>query len=258
MAKETFYFSHDYNTRSDDKIKKLIRTHGMIGYGVFWAIVEDLYNNANALPTDYECIAFDLRTNPDIIKSIINDFDLFIIEKQTFGSSSVERRLEDRNKKSIKARKSALKRWGNKEEDANALPTQSDSNAIKERKIKERKIKERKVKEIKYNFKQSLIDLGVSEDLVNDFLVVRKNKKLSNTETAFKWLKKEIEQTDYSANDIIKVCVEKSWGGFQKDWIKNVSIVKSEIPPFEFDFKKHGGDLNLFNKLKLEHERKYS
>ena len=44
----------------------------------------------------------------------------------------------------------------------------------------------------------------------------------------------------------------------QKRWLDNVDEDKKEIPPFEFDFKKHGGDMNLFNKLKLEHERKYS
>ena len=47
MPKDTFYFSHDYNARNDEKIKMLIRKHGMIGYGVFWAIVEDLYNIKN-------------------------------------------------------------------------------------------------------------------------------------------------------------------------------------------------------------------
>lgn len=41
-------------------------------------------------------------------------------------------------------------------------------------------------------------------------------------------------------------------------WNDEIEVTKKEIPPFEFDFKKHGGDLNLFNKLKLEHERKYS
>ena len=44
MAKETFYFSHDYNARNDIKIKKLILKHGFCGYGIFWAIIEDLYN----------------------------------------------------------------------------------------------------------------------------------------------------------------------------------------------------------------------
>jgi len=139
MSKDTFYLSHDYNARNDIKIKKLITKHGYLGYGLFWAIIEELYNNANALPTDYECIAFDLRTTSDIIESIVKDFDLFVIDKESFGSISVERRLEEWNKKSIKARKSALKRWGKEKKDANALQTQSDSNAIKESKVKENK-----------------------------------------------------------------------------------------------------------------------
>lgn len=132
--KDTFYFSHDYNSRTDDKIKCLIRKHGMLGYGLFWAIIEDLYNNANALRTDYEGIAYELRTNENIVKSIIEEFDLFKISDGFFGSLSVQRRLEERNSKSIKAKESAFKRWN---KDANALPPYSECNAIKE--IKESK-----------------------------------------------------------------------------------------------------------------------
>ena len=142
MSRESFYFSHDYNARHDPKIKKLILKHTMTGYGIFWAIVEDLYNNANALPLDYDCIAFDLHTECEVVKSIINDFDLFVIKDGFFGSSSVERRLDERNNKSESARQSAFCRWGKKKTDANAMRTQCDSNAIKERKGKERKRKE--------------------------------------------------------------------------------------------------------------------
>jgi hypothetical protein len=142
MPKDTFYFSHDYNARNDEKIKMLIRKHGMMGYGVFWAIVEDLYNNANALRTDYDGIAYDLRLHSDIIKSVVNDFDLFEINGDYFGSSSVQARLDQRNEKSLSARKSASYRWNKKEEDANALRTLSEGNAIKERKGKEIKGKE--------------------------------------------------------------------------------------------------------------------
>jgi len=149
--KETFYFSHDYNTRSDAKIKKLIQKHGYFGYGIFWCLVEDLYQNANALQTDYESIAYEYRTQIDIIKSIINDFDLFVINNDFFGSLSVERRLNERNQRSIKARESANYRWSKCERNANAMRTQSDSNAIKERKVKESKGKESKGKEKKEN-----------------------------------------------------------------------------------------------------------
>ena len=93
MPKDTFYFSHDYNARNDEKIKRLIRKHGMQGYGVFWSIVEDLYNNTNALRTDYEGIAYDLRSDSDLVASVVNDFDLFIFNGDYFGSNSVQERL---------------------------------------------------------------------------------------------------------------------------------------------------------------------
>jgi hypothetical protein len=146
MPKDTFYFSHDYNARNDEKIKRLIRKHGMQGYGVFWSIVEDLYNNANALRMDYEGIAYDLRSDSDLVASVVNDFDLFIFNGDYFGSNSVQERLEQRNDKSAKARKSASYRW----ENANAMQTQSDSNAKKERKGKE--IKGKEIKEINISF----------------------------------------------------------------------------------------------------------
>ena len=137
MKKDTFYFSHDYNARLDEKIKQLIRKHGLLGYGCYWAIIEDLYNNANALRLDYDGIAFDLRINIEQAKSIINDFDLFVIDAEQFGSMSVERRLNERIEKSAKASQSANLRWQKHKDDANAMRTQYDSNAIKEKKGKE-------------------------------------------------------------------------------------------------------------------------
>lgn len=138
--KDTFYFSHDYNARQDDKIKRLIMKYGMLWYWVYWSIVENLYNNANALHLDYECIAYELRTDEKTIKSIIKDFGLFVEMWDIFKSLSIERRLNQRDEKSKKARDSAKQRWSKKDDDANALQTDSDSNAIKERKGKESKI----------------------------------------------------------------------------------------------------------------------
>jgi hypothetical protein len=142
MPKDTFYFSHDYNARNDEKIKRLIRKHGMQGYGVFWSIVEDLYNNANALRTDYEGIAYDYRIDVSIVRSVINDFDLFVFDAEHFGSLSVQKRIDERDSKSVKARESAHKRWTN----ANAMQSQCEGNAIKERKGKE--INEKKVNKV--------------------------------------------------------------------------------------------------------------
>lgn len=212
MSKETFYFSHDYNTRTDDKIKKLIRKHGMLGYGVYWCIVEDLYNNTNALHLDYGGIAYDLRVDELIIKSIINDFDLFVIDADSFGSSSIENRLNKRAEKSQKARESAQKRWNKIRDNANAMQTQCDSNAIKESKVKENKEKESK--EITFPYKE------------NSFLKLWDEwKEYKKKEFGFKYKSIQSEQAaliklsnlakDYKeAESIIMQSMENGWKGF--------------------------------------------
>lgn len=141
MKNNTFYFPHDYNARLDKKMKHLVRKHGMTGYGIIWAIFEDLYNNANALQTDYESIAFDLRTEPERIKDIVENFDFFEIRENIFSSESVKRRLLEREEKSTKAAASASSRWS---KDASALRSQSEGNAIKESKLNIKKIKNKK------------------------------------------------------------------------------------------------------------------
>jgi hypothetical protein len=143
MNKETYYFSHDYTARTDAKIKKLLQKHGYLGYGLYWALIEDLYLNENCIEYDIECIAFDLRTNEIIIESIINDFNLFELSNNTFSSISVQKRMEKRNEKSERASLSASKRWNN----ANAMQTQCDSNALNESKVNESKLNEIKIKD---------------------------------------------------------------------------------------------------------------
>jgi hypothetical protein len=108
---DTFYFSHDYTSRSDDKIKRLLRKHGMQGYGIFWAIVEDLYINENKIAEDYEGIAYDLRIDAETAKSIIQDFELFQVENGFIRSNAINVRIEKRNIASKKGRESADKRW---------------------------------------------------------------------------------------------------------------------------------------------------
>ena len=45
---------------------------GWEGYGIYWALVERLRNEANyTLECDYDCLAFALRTDKDKIKSIV-------------------------------------------------------------------------------------------------------------------------------------------------------------------------------------------
>ena len=176
MAKETFYFSHDYNARTDTKIKKLIVKHGFTGYGIYWAIVEDLYQNANALQTDYECIAYDMRVDAQIVKSIIEDFELFHIEGNYFGSLSIQRRIEERDAKSQKARESAFYRWNKDKNDANAMRTHSECNAIKDSIINDNKENNNKEENKSDKPTHTLKFIKPTIDEIKEYCTLRNNR----------------------------------------------------------------------------------
>lgn len=123
----------------------------MLGYGIYWSLVEDLYHNNNILENNPALLSYDYRCSIEVVDSVINDFDLFVVTFDTISSISIQKRLDSRNDKVTKAKLSASKRWENKaknaekvetqcDSDANAMRTQCDGNAIKERKVKESKV----------------------------------------------------------------------------------------------------------------------
>lgn len=135
------YFSHDYGARHDPKLIKLRMGMGQEGKGIFWDLIELMYEQSGyLLHSQYEVYADEMRTHPDKIKAVVENFDLFESDSIGFWNESVKRRLHLRGEKSLKAAKSAEIRWNN----ANALHhkcerTQDlcEGNAIKESKVKE-------------------------------------------------------------------------------------------------------------------------
>lgn len=107
-------------------------------------------------------------------------------------------------------------------------------------KQEERELKKENKEEV-FNFKKSLLKLGIECKIVDDWIKVRKNKKATNSETAFNSIKNELEKSSISANDNIKIAVEKSWSGFKVEWIKNLSnaenIKNNDAGDYEYSFK---------------------
>lgn len=82
-----------------------------------------------------------------------------------------------------------------------------------------------------FNFKKSLLDLGIEENIISEWLKVRKNKKATNSKTAFEAIQKQIKLSGISANECIRKSVENSWSGFKYEWIKNNSEKKVIYQP---------------------------
>jgi hypothetical protein len=137
--KETFYFSHDYGARNDPKLVKLQMKLGHEGKGLYWDIVEMLYEQSGfLLMSEIETYSFELRSTYERITDIIQNYELFKNDGEKFWSESVLERLKKREIKSQKARESVGKRWNN----TNVIRTKKKRNTIKESKIKEIKEEE--------------------------------------------------------------------------------------------------------------------
>ncbi len=152
MIKDAYWFSHDSNARNDERLIALRIKYDWKGYGLFWAIIEKLREATNYMCVkDYNIIAFDLRVDASMIKSIIEDFGLFVFTEcgKYFYSERLMRSMDKKEEKSVQAKLSVKSRWDKfrekqgkeYENDTNVIRTYNESNTIKG---KESKVKEKK------------------------------------------------------------------------------------------------------------------
>ena len=94
----------------------------------------------------------------------------------------------------------------------------------------EDKSSNKNIKDVRFDFKKSLLEIGVSPQVAEDWLKVRKAKKAANTETAFKRIQKEIELSGLSADECITIAVERSWQGFKAEWVANYQRQSPQRP----------------------------
>ena len=140
------YFNHDSSARTDLRIIKLRAKLGYEGYGIFWALLELLFTEENKLCVDdYTEIAFGLQTDPKILKQVIEDFDLFVVDDGCFYSKRLNKQIEEINAKSNKAKENASKRW------KNATAKQTDSGRIASKVEAKAKVKVKVNKSNYYN-----------------------------------------------------------------------------------------------------------
>lgn len=113
------YFPHDSNARNDSKIIALRAKHGMLGYGVYFGILERLREETGYQGVkDYNIIAFDLRVDAKLIKSVVEDFGLFSFTQdgESFYSERMTAQMDFMNcvseKRSSAGKKGAQVRFG--------------------------------------------------------------------------------------------------------------------------------------------------
>ena len=67
-------------TCNEHKMQKLDFKYPIIGYGIFFKVVEILYQNDGKIEYDLDFISHSLNYKKEIVLSVLSDFDLFIIQ----------------------------------------------------------------------------------------------------------------------------------------------------------------------------------
>jgi hypothetical protein len=141
MAKDAYYFSHDFNSRNDEKILK-IRTKfkNAEGYGIFWMIVEAMAESSDG-SIDSQAIAelsFSFNLPLETLSTFIAyaiDIGLFIKSGDRITSKRIQQHKQFRHSLSDAGKEGAAKRWPGY---AKAIATPMLSK-VKESKVKEKK-----------------------------------------------------------------------------------------------------------------------
>jgi hypothetical protein len=161
MAKESYYFSHDFEPTSDPKMLPLVGEYGAIGYGIYWRLVEMLHsapgNKLEQKEYVFMGLAKQMLTPVEQVKAIITFCvevcSLFYISDNFICCNRVFKNIEKRKtvseQRSLAGKASAEKR-----------KTQGKSTNDKQKAtgVKQKATKERKGKEIKVNYNKEIAE----------------------------------------------------------------------------------------------------
>lgn len=227
-VKEAYYFSHDGNARNDEKLLAVRMKYKWEGYGLFWAIVEKLRESTDyTLSKDYNLIAFDLRTDASMIKSLIEDFGLFVFTEdgKYFYSERLSNSMKFKETKSKKASENALKRWAKNDSYTDVMQTHSDRNAIKR---KESKVNESiEVRRKEFLASCEAYNEKYSKETIQNFFHYWSEPNKSNTKMKF-----ELQQTWELSRRL------NTWSLREGAYSQNSQFIKQPVQPQAFKMPK--------------------
>ena len=175
---DSFWFRHDCNANTDAKMLKIQSKYGWAGYGMFWFLVESLYNNDGRLDADAMRMLCQRNAIADDFPDFCVEIELLKRDNGFYFSERLDEEIDNRVAKSAAARASAEKRWHNKKED------KSNANAMLEEKRRE----EKNNKQVSSKMKSWISRNGV--DSVDGYI-------------------------DRMINDTCETCVKKAWKKFE-------------------------------------------
>jgi len=232
----------------------------LVEHGIYRALLDTYYTEEHPLCADDAKLmrTHGIRTQDekDAYQNVINDF--FFKTERGYEHDRCNTELGLIYEKSDKARVSAEKRWGrNKQknsiksvgENADSMRTHSERNANASKSDANDMLPSNLVTQLPSNTvtdKQTtprnartptalkmLLDARISEQVANDFLVIRKAKRAPLTETALAGIKREADKAGWPLENALKECVIRGWVGFSAEWVNKPQTMTAGKPSYD-------------------------
>lgn len=100
-----------------------------------------------------------------------------------------------------------------KKQECNVSVTPPDTDTDTDTEEENKKNKQKKFSAVSF-----LVGMGAERKLIDEWLIVRKKKNCTNTETAFEAFAREVEKSNRDVNEVLRQCVVASWSGFKASW----------------------------------------
>ena len=186
------------------------------------------YLHEKPFPCDYGEIArlIRMRSHIDCIAVVLHEF--FEVTEDGWIHHRANAEIAKAGDKSTKASQSAKARWSKKSnknkdlsDDANALRTQSESNATQDT--------EHITQDTIHKKKATVVATppGVSEIVWQDFVKHRKAKKAQITQTVIDGIAKEAAKAGWTLEDAMRETIVRNWQSFKADWVADKKLSKS-------------------------------
>ena len=169
------------------------------------------YLHEKPLPEDIGEVArlIRMRSHSESIANVLREF--FELIDGGWWSERVGREIQAIQDKSEKAKASAQARWN-----ATAMRPHSDGNAIQDPRPKTQDTKPKKTKAV-----VTAPPDGVSNDVWESFLAIRKAKRAPVTTVALAGIEKEAQRAGFTLEQALATCCTRGWQSFKASWAKD-------------------------------------
>jgi uncharacterized protein YdaU (DUF1376 family) len=170
------------------------------------------YDTEKPLPDDIPSLAFKIgaRGKEDCVRNLVQIYFTYDSDLKSHTHQRIEDEIRKYQGKAASAKRANQIRWGSEKNLKSDLKSDAEQIPTKNQEPRTNKDKGLASKPDE-----------VSDQIWSDFLRVRKAHNAPITKTALAKIIVESVKANLTVEEVLKLCVEKNWRGFEAEWLKD-------------------------------------